>query len=194
MADVRVRAAEVRYAGGFELRDAQQDGRYLFAQVTTYNNWVDVGPFEERMMPGVFDATLARHADDIKLMVEHEHRAVPVGTPVEWEKSDTGLFATWRFGSHEQARAAHTAAAEGMFSSVSVGFLPGKGKTDSVWEDGNTRVSRHRARLLEVSLVAVPANADARVLAVRTLGAPERLVTPRLAEARRVLEKPRPVW
>lgn len=194
MAEVRVKAAEVRFAGGFELRAAEADGRYLHAQVTTYNNWVDVGPFEERMMPGVFDATLARHADDIKLMVEHEHRAVPVGTPVEWEKSDAGLFATWRFGSHEQARAAHTAAAEGMFSSVSVGFLPGKNDGDSVWSDGNTRVTRHRARLLEVSLVAVPANADARVLAVRTMGAPQPLVTPRLEEARRVLAKPRLDW
>lgn len=194
MAEIRVKAAEVRYAGGFELRDVDADGRYLSAMVTTYGNWVDVGPFQERMMPGVFDASLARHADDIKLMVEHQHRAVPVGTPVEWVKADDGLTATWRFGSHEQARAAHTACSEGMFSSVSVGFLPGKGDGDSVWSDGNSRVTRHRARLLEVSLVAVPANADARVLAVRTMGAPAGLVTPRLDEARRILERDRLTW
>jgi HK97 family phage prohead protease len=182
--------SEVRYIDGLELRSVQDDGRYLDVVVTTYGNWVDVGPFEERMMKGVFDTSLSRHADSIKLVVGHDDFQPAVGTPVEWSKGDKELRATFKFGTHDEAKRAVQLAEERMFGGVSVAFLPGKKPGDSVWEKTATgaRVTRHQARLLHVGMVTVPANADSRLLAVRSMGIPDEVATPRLDDARRRLE------
>jgi HK97 family phage prohead protease len=184
--------SELRYIEGLELREAGADGKYLECVVTTYGDFKDVGAFEERMMPGVFDTTLARHADAIKLVVGHDDSVPGVATPVEWRKADDHLSAVFRFGSHAEARTAAQQAEEHMFGGVSVGFLPGKKKGDSVWEmvDGVPRVTRHQARLLHVGLVTTPANADS-LYAVRSMGVPEEVVlaTPHLDEWKAKLEQ-----
>lgn len=187
--------SEVRYATDFEIREA--DGQYVEARATTYEQWYDVGPFEEIMTEGVFDTSLSRSGDNIKLMVRHDARAMAVATPVEWRKEADGLVGVWKFGSHDAAMAAHTAAREGLFGGVSVGFNPGKGEKDSEWLDKG-RVRRNQARLLEVSLVSVGANPDAILTEVRSAGVPTDVLrrlpkTPRLDDARRILDRLIPI-
>ena len=186
MSKIRVVPPERRYVDQFDVT-TDTDGRYLEAVVTTYGDWKDIGPFHERMMPTVFQQSIDRNGDNIKLIVGHAHRDMPaVGTPVQWSQSDQMLHAVWRFGSHKEADAAHQAAAEGMFGGVSVGFQPGKNDGDNEWSPDLKRVTRHNARLLEVSLVVVPANEDAKIVAVRTMGTPTATVTaPWLAEYRK---------
>lgn len=183
--------SEVRYVEGIQLR-AEADGRYLDTVVTTYDDWHDTGLFEELMEPGVFDATLSRHAENVKLVVGHDDRVPAVATPVQWRRAADHLGVVYRFGSHAEAQRAATLAEEGMFGGVSVGFLPGRKPEDNVWTkspNGYPQVRRRQARLLHVGLVTVPANAEARLLEVRSLGVPEDvpLRTPHLDEARRRL-------
>jgi HK97 family phage prohead protease len=192
MASVSLEPREVRWnVGGYELRAVDSADKFLECVVTTYNDWKDVGAFEERMMPGVFDGTLSRHSDSVKLVVGHDDSVPAVATPTEWRKADDHLSAVFRFGTTEECRKAHQQAAEGLFGGVSVGFLPGRKEGDSLWEmhDSVPRVTRHHARLLHVGLVTVPANADS-LFAVRSVGVPEEVfkATPNLDEARRVLE------
>jgi HK97 family phage prohead protease len=185
--------SEVRYVEGVQIRSVESEGRYLDLVVTNYNQWNDVGPFEERMLPGVFDGSLSRHAENIKLVLGHDDSVPGVATPVEWRKADDHLAVTYKFGSHEQARATAQMAEEGMFGGCSVSFLPGKKPGDSVWErtDTGARVTRKQARLLHVGLVTVPADADARLVAMRSLGVPDDVLvrTPRLDSAREILAR-----
>ena len=211
MTNVRIVPTEVRMYPGLELRATDTDGRYVEAIATTFDVWEDVGFYEERMDPGVFDTSLSRSGADIKLLVSHEHVGPAVGKAVEWRKSGKDLRGVFEFGSHEQAEASYQAAREGMFGGVSVGFLPGKGEGDNIWEedaDGYlSRVTRMQARLLEVSLVTVPANPGAQIVDVRsmftrTAGVPDttrqrpnKITTPNLAEWRGILDELRtPAW
>jgi HK97 family phage prohead protease len=198
-AAVRPLASEVRYVEGIQLR-AEADGRYLDTMVSHYAEWRDVGPFEEWMEPGVFDATLSRHADSIKLVVGHDDRVPAVATPVEWRNTATELGAVYRFGSHKEAQTAAQMADEGMFGGVSVGFLPSRRPEHNVWTKGpggSPRVRRVQARLLHVGLVTTPADADARILEVRSVGVPDDVVlaTPNLDAVRARLDTLRiPPW
>ena len=194
MASVRIHPSEVR-EGRLQLRSTDVDGASMQVEgvVTTFDDWVDLGAFEESMSPSVFDATLSRHADDIKLLVAHNSRAIPVAKPVDWVKHSDRLVGVWEFGSHDEAVKVHRAVDEGMLSGLSVGFNPGGKKADNEWSEDGRRVRRVNARLLEVSLVATPANAGAKVTQVRSAGVPAEVVkraqgTPRLDEVRRRLD------
>jgi HK97 family phage prohead protease len=193
---VRPMPSEVRYVEGLQIRSIESEGRELDLIVAHYGRWTDVGPFEERMMRGVFDTSLSRHAENIKLVMGHDDSAPGVATPMEWRKADDHLAVTYRFGTHEEARRTAQMAAEGMFGGASVSFLPGKKPGDSVWEKTATgaRVTRHQARLLHVGLVTVPADADARLVAMRSMGVPDSLATPNLDEARARLAALRSRW
>jgi HK97 family phage prohead protease len=183
--------SEVRYVAGLQIRSIEAQGRELDLVVANYGEFRDVGPFFEQHMPTVFEETLSRHADTVKLLVGHDDSVPAVATPVEWRQMPDHLGVTYRFGSHEEARKAAQMADEGMFGGCSVSFLPGKKPGDSVWEkrNGAAYVTRHRARLLHVGLVVTPADADASILAVRSMGVPDELTTPRRDDVARRLEQ-----
>jgi HK97 family phage prohead protease len=167
-------APEVRIAADtFELREVEQDGRFLRGRAAPLGSYRDVGPYLERLDPAMFDQTLQQRGDHIPLMMTHDHENLPIGSAPVWEKSDDELIGTWRFDSRAAAREAYRLADERVLTGLSVGFLPGKARGSSIVEkrDGVTYVDRRAARLLEVSLVAIPAYEDAHVLALRTAGA-----------------------
>ncbi len=196
MARVRRVPTEIREAPLLEVR-AEEDGRFVDLIATTYENDVQVGPFTEVMSRGVFDETLSRNADGVKLLVQHDRGAPSaVGTPVEWRQLDTRLEVTYRFGSHAEAKDVAGRAKDGMFGGASVGFIPGNKSGDNVWSKDKKHVRRNRARLVEVSLVTIPANADARLVAVRTAGIPAELLTPRMDTATPIVARIRAehVW
>lgn len=189
--------SEIRdfWSEGYQLRSVGTDRREIEVVATRYGVTIDTGRgFTEAMRRGVFDETLSRHADAIKLIVGHDADVPGVATPVEWRKADDVLSAVFRFGSHEQARQAATMADEGMFGGVSVGFLPGRKNGDNTisrGEGGMPHVERVRARLLHLGLVTQPAMPDAQVVAVRSAGVPAEFVSPRMFEAQLILERMR---
>ena len=192
-----VEPSEIRdyWTESFQVRDVGADGREIEVVATRYGVTIDTGRgFTESMRRGVFDETLSRHADCIKLIVGHDASVPGVATPVTWAKSDDDLRAVFRFGTHTQARDAATMAAEGMFGGVSVGFLPGRKDGDNLvsrGDGGMPHVERVRARLLHLGLVTQPAHADAQIVAVRSAGLPVEVLQPRLFEAQLILDRMR---
>lgn len=176
--------SEVR-AYPVELRRTQ--GRRLFGRVATYGFRYDIGPFTEVLRPGVFKKSIAQAARSLPLLMDHEHSSIPVGKAVEWRDSDEALVGEWEFDTRAEAVEAARLADEGYLTGLSVGFAP----LNTSWDDGGDKphAERIEARLLEVSMVAVPAYVDAGVVAVRSMGHPEVpglsvVETPRLAEVR----------
>lgn len=199
-ATVRHEATETRLAAtDFQLRSTSADGKYLEGVAAPLNRWQDVGAYDEMLTSGVFDTSLSRYSDRIPLMVNHDVKKIPVAKPVEWRKQDTALVGVWRFDSRQAAVEAHRLAEDGMLTGLSVHFQPGKKKGDNVVDadgDGRPRVRRMQARLMEVSLVSVPAYPDAEITVVRTAGVEDLLPQPkpRLEDAQQRLQQMRARW
>lgn len=176
---VRTVAPEARVtAQDFELRSVEDDGLYLEGVACPFNVWTDVGSYDERFAPTIFDTTLSRNPDRVPLMVGHKVSDIAIGRPVEWLKEDGCLRGIWRFDSRDEARETARMAADGILTGLSVHFVPGRKRSDNTIErdadNGNRpKVTRHNARLLEVSLVSVPAYEGASVTLVRTAGIAE---------------------
>jgi HK97 family phage prohead protease len=180
MTEIQTTALETRpQLQSFEIRDAGT--REVEGVVATFGDWYDTGPFFESLAPGVFDESLKRSANHIKLIDSH-NGGKPVATPVKWIKTDTELRGIFRFGTTEDAKQKYADVKEGLVSSFSVGFNPTKRPGASEWAADGKRVVRNSARLMEVSLVTLPANPDAVVEQIRTMGVPTGLITPRRDE------------
>jgi HK97 family phage prohead protease len=137
------------------------------------------------LQPGVFAKSIAESARALPLFANHAHDQVPVGKASRWTEAADGLYGEWLMDTRAEAREIVRLVNEDLLGGMSVGFLP----IHSDWDNSGDkpRVVRHEARLLETSLVAVPAHSTARVLAVRSAGEPDdptsRVIpTPRLTE------------
>lgn len=192
-------ATEVRKFGAVEYR--KQSARTMTGIVATYGRIYDVGYMTERLLPGVFAKSITEAARALPLHVNHDHisGALPIGRTVAWEDTEDDLRATWEFDTRAEAVEAARMAEAGLLTGLSVGFNP----IQSRWTYGDgpgvkDHVDRLEARMLETSMCSVPAYDDAAVLAVRSMGNPERpgtaiVPTPRLDEFRAWLESVRQV-
>lgn len=190
---VKPMPSEIRVATGYELRDIDTKGRFIDVRACRFETPVDVGPFVETHDRGVFDETLSRHERNIPMVLGHDDSVPAIARSTEWRKVGNELIGTFQFGDQEEARRAINLVETRMLTQVSVAFLPGRGQHDSEWTmlDGVPHVRRNRARLIHLGLVTSPADSEAEVLALRSLGVPDEIVktTPRLDEARKVLER-----
>lgn len=91
----------------------------------------------------------------------HDLKARPVGTAVQLEERDSGLYGRFRFYNTPEGRAAYENVLEETYGGLSIGF--------ATVRDQPTPGGREvlEARLHHVSLVDTPAYDDAKVLAVR---------------------------
>lgn len=96
----------------------------------------------------------------IKLLRDHDSRS-PLGVAVQLANDTDGLSGAFRFGAHTAAIEAAALAADGILDSFSVGVDVGDFTETKV--EGRTVTEVTAARLVEVSLVAVPAYAEAEV-------------------------------
>lgn len=179
-----MQASEVR---SLQVEFRKQSNRTLVGRVATYGRTYDIGPFTEVLRPGVFKKSIAQAARALPLLTMHNHESVPVGKAVQWEDTDEQLVGHWQFDTRAEALEAARLADEGYLSGLSVGFAP----INTRWDDSGDKphAERIEARLLETSMIPVPAYADAGVLAVRSAGHPEKpglrvVPTPRLDELR----------
>jgi hypothetical protein len=165
----------------------KQSGRKMTGQVATYNKLYDLRGFTERLMPGVFRKSITESARALPLMMEHEHKMIPVGKTVRWDDNEERLLGEWEFDTRAEATEAARLADEGFLTGLSVGFLPLQDRWD--FSGDRPHADRYEARLLETSMVSVPGYDDAGVLALRSAGCIEVpglaiVPTPRLHEAR----------
>jgi uncharacterized protein len=125
---------------------------------------------------GAFKRSLEHHTRAgrlPRLMYAHNGETRPVGLPLKVEESDPGLYVEYRMVNTPAADAALLEVREGVLDALSVGFT-------AVQAPHNRQGVREvrEARLNEVSLVAMPAYENARVLALRGPGSvtdiPER--------------------
>lgn len=189
MGNLRTReAAEVRT---FPMELRAVDARTMEGLVCPYGGEWPIGGFTETLLPGVFKKSLAESPAPIPLMRYHEYEDPAVAVATEWRDTDEGLVGVFTFDTRPDAEEAARLAAGGFLSGLSVGFTPVR----SSWDDSGEvpHVDRHEAVLREVSLTSVPAFPSARVLAVRSMGAPERpgtaiKPTPRMDALRQYLD------
>lgn len=168
-ASPEVRVYPVELVG--EEREGEE--RYIYGTAVPYNTWTDVGPFTERFAPGAFTRSI-RNTRGLPLLLWHDAASWPIGVAEEWSETETGLSALWRLNmKSERGREAYQHVTDGFMRFLSVGFQLSEGasKVESNTGGGNPRITHKEGRLLETSLVNVPAYADAAITHVRSLQA-----------------------
>jgi HK97 family phage prohead protease len=177
-----VQATEIRQFG-VQLRKAGT--RTMTGLAVPYNVTRNTGNgFSERFHPGVFAKSIKEAARALPLLMHHQWDSIPVGKATAWEETTEGLVGTWEFDSRSDALEAARLAGEGYLTGLSVGFLPTADGSDWDLNGDLPHVDRRVARLLETSLTPTPVFEGAGVIAVRSLGCPDRPET-------RVIDTPR---
>ncbi len=144
------------------------DGRRVFGVVVPYGTATEVsdpgrpGSYREVMAPGVFARSIAERGHKVKLLRDHDRTSV-LGRASRLEERPEGLFAEFVVSDTVAGNEALALARDGALDGFSVGFRPLRHRVD---DDGT--VVRLEAALLEVSLTAFPAYADAAVAGVRS--------------------------
>jgi uncharacterized protein len=155
--------------------ELRADGRTIVGTIVPYGTEARIGNYTETFAPGAFaDADPAQ----IPLTTVHDRESLPIGRAVSFTDGPAGLEAELRVSETRLGDEALTLIRDGAATGLSVGFIP----LEDRWDQARTMVERVKAKLVEISLVAFPAYADARVMAVRS-EAPV-LRTPRLTVAR----------
>jgi HK97 family phage prohead protease len=156
--------------------ELRADGRTIAGIAMPYNSPTKVGGYVERFLPGAFaDADPAQ----VPLTTVHDRESLPIGRAVRLTDTQAGLEAELRVSETRLGDEALTLIRDGAATGLSVGFIP----VEDHWDQTRTIVERVKAKLVEISLVAFPAYADARVMAVRS-NADRQHRTPRLTVAR----------
>jgi hypothetical protein len=161
-----------------ELRDAQVIGRpyqYLEGRAVPYDVWADVGWFLEQHAFGSLErSTKGGSGVKLPLLLFHDNQKWPAGHAESWTHESDGLHGVWRLNDTPEAQQAAKLAAGGDLVGLSIGFAPIRSKWEMVddWApelgpDHVDRVTRLESRLVEVSMTATPAFADAEVTQVR---------------------------
>lgn len=156
-------------AEGLKFTNESEWGEFS-AYASTFSNWDDVG---ERPEKGAFAPHLDHFLQNGFIAIGHDWKSLPVATPVEAYEDEHGLFIRAEFHSTQAAQDARRVLQErlarGKSAKTSIGYSVLR---DEVVEGGRLL---KEIKLHEVSLVTVPANPLASVLAsksgeVSTLG------------------------
>jgi len=121
---------------------------------------------------GAFDRTIAHWAagkSKVPLIDWHgDSLSRLIGSVAELKSTQVGLWFRAQFSSDPEAQSARRKAKEGHLTGVSIGYLPVKRSAKMV---GDRLVQvLHEVRLLEVSLTPIPANPEAQLASVKSLG------------------------
>lgn len=117
----------------------------------------------ERLRRGCFAKSIRERAERIPLLLGHNHAEPAVGRSVSWQETPDGLVGVFMVKTAGRGDEVLADARDGYLAGLSVGFQPEMRVRAA---DGASEVSE--ARLLEVSLVPIPAYSRAEVLAVRS--------------------------
>ena len=146
-----------------QLRSVDDDQRTAVAFVAPYDqvSYLVPDPAGERMMRGAFARSIQHRGDKVPLLRGHGQDR-KVGTSSRFVEETAGLVGEFRIVTGPHGDELLEDFSHGCLDSFSVGFQPLK---VTVGRDGVKEI--REARLVEVSVVAVPAYEGAGLLAVR---------------------------
>jgi HK97 family phage prohead protease len=157
-----------------EVRSVQPERRLITLTAAPYGEVSYLGgdPRGERYIHGCFSKSIRQRGARVPLCRAHEHRKA-LGLSQEWTDEPTALTGVFGVRQCPEGDEVLEEAREGYLPGASVGFEP------LVMTRGADGVREIReARLLEVSLVVIPAYESARVVAVRHAQSLETLMQP----------------
>jgi uncharacterized protein len=121
----------------------------------------------EIVQKGAFAETLPAFLKDGFGALNHDWSALPVATISEAREDDRGLWVKGEFHSTPDAQTARTIVRERLERGKSVGLSIGYKVLDDEFTKSGDRVLK-RLGLFEISLVSVPANAEAQVVGIKS--------------------------
>ena len=147
--------------GGLEAVQALgEQFTHITGRVVPYGVETDVGWFLEEFERGAFTNSIVK-TPKIPLLLWHDNRSFPIGSAVSWDDRQDGLHARFRLAMTAVAQQAGQYARDDFLTGMSVGFSPVRSSWTyaAEWDpelgpDHMDSVTRHEARLLEVSLVS----------------------------------------
>lgn len=132
-----------------------------------FNN---VDSYGDVIAPGAFAQTLAKHlADETRplMFLNHAAASIPVGVWTELSEDGYGLKVKGQLIDTADGRDVYTALKAGALNGLSIGFRPVEFQMRAKPED--PRRTLKSVELVEVSVVTLPANAKARIQAVKSM-------------------------
>lgn len=139
-----------------------------------YGVWTNRGWFMESVAPGALSKSITEAAKGLPLLLFHDDSSFPIGISDGWDDRKDALYGVWRLDKSSEAQRAGELARDGMLRWFSVGISPIRNEWETVapekWNpdlgpDYMDKLTRIEARLVETSLLTVPAFPTAEVLA-----------------------------
>lgn len=162
-------ACEVKLAGG----DAMTFEGYATV-------WSGVDAYGDSIAKGAYRDTLAEHRKSGRWPVMLANHGgflgsdpTPVGVWTEMREDDRGLWVEGRFAPTARGEELHTLVKMGALSGLSIGFRPVEWKMRAKPEEPRRTLTK--IDLVEVSVVALPADPKARITAVKAIESPNDL-------------------
>lgn len=146
------------------------DGRTIVGIAVPYGQETPIAEagrrYTEVFRRGAFARTITeRGAARVKLLVQHDRQALPIGRATLLREDPAGLYGEFHVSATRQGDEVLELVRDGALDAFSVGFQPVP--TRDVWNSDRTRVERTEAKLAEVSVVAFGAYAGAVITGVR---------------------------
>jgi len=136
-------------------RAADDTGWEIAGLASTW--WGEPDAYGDVVQPGAFAASIAERPT--KFLYEHH---TPIGKQLEIRETDEGLYGRWSVVDTTVGTDAYKLAKAGVLDSLSIGYIPLE------WEiRGDGARVLQKCELYEVSAVAIPANTNAVITAVK---------------------------
>jgi hypothetical protein len=156
----------------FEITNLDMTGRTIEGYAAIFGN-VDLG--NDVIHSGAFRKTLAERGNKVRFFWQHD-RNEPLGKPIEMREDAKGLFVKAIVSDTARGRDALALLKDGAITGLSIGYDAIPGGTDvSKAEDGRVVRNLRELRLWEFSLVSLPMNEQAEVLALKAAPAPKTM-------------------
>jgi HK97 family phage prohead protease len=140
-----------------ELKSRGDDGWSFSGYASTFGN-VDEGG--DVVLRGAFTGTLARRVP--RLLWQHDMHE-PIGKVLGLREDDRGLHGEFKLSRTARGHDAYQLLKDGAIDSMSIGYIP----EDQEFDDAHNVRKLKSVDLLEISLVSIPMNEEARVTAVK---------------------------
>jgi uncharacterized protein len=162
---------------GFQLEDLKSrgdDGWSFSGYASTFGN-IDEGG--DVVLRGAFENSLAHRVP--RLLWQHDMHE-PIGRTLSLKEDDHGLHGDFLISRTTRGRDAYQLLRDGAIDSMSIGYIPDEQEFD---DEHNVRKLKS-VDLLEISLVSIPMNEEARVTAVKAAHRPLPTPGPSIASMR----------
>lgn len=170
---------------GFQLEDLKargDDGWSFTGYASTFGNVDDGG---DVVLRGAFANSLAHRVP--RLLWQHD-MSEPIGKVVGLAEDDRGLHGEFKLSRTARGHDAYQLLRDGAIDSMSIGYIP----EDQEFDEAHAVRKLKSVDLLEISLVSIPMNEEARITAVKAAPALVPAVTgPSVASIRLALLRKR---